>query len=54
MGHAASRMNSLKFLETNWGPLSVMTRWGDTGVTLLGPLQDLFDVGFRHPHADLQ
>ena len=47
------RMNSLKSLAMNCGPLSEMIRGRASGIPLAGPLDDRLDVGFGHALADL-
>ena len=48
----AMRMNSLKSLAMNCGPLSVMMRGRGAGMGLAGALQNDFHVGFLHFLAD--
>ena len=48
----AMRMNSLKSLAMNCGPLSVMMRGVAPGIGFAGALEDGFHVGFLHFLAD--
>ena len=50
----ATRMNSLKSLAMNWGPLSLMMRGVTPGNFSLAQLENGFDVDFLHFLADFK